>query len=68
MVVWAFSCASMLRASTKLLIRRCFEIGLIDKEKMEHCRQYISEEGVHVELRNLILLVTDLVYYQRSCM
>ena len=47
----------MLRTSTKLLIRRCHEIGLIDEAKMYHCFQYISKEEVHVELRNLILMV-----------
>ena len=54
---WAFSCASMLRTSTKLFIRRCHEIGLIGEAKKNQCLDYISEEKVHVELRNLIMMI-----------
>ena len=54
---WAFSCASMLRTSCKLLIQRCHELGLISKIKMDRCTEYISEEEVHVEIRNLIMMI-----------
>ena len=47
----------MLRTSTKLFIRRCHEIGLIDEDKMNRLLRYISEEEVHVELRNLIMMI-----------
>ena len=40
-----------------MLIRRCHEIGLIDQAKMDEFLEYISEEYVHVELRNLILMI-----------
>ena len=40
-----------------MFIRRCHEIGLIDQRKMNECFRYISEEKVHVELRNLILMI-----------
>ena len=54
---WAFSCASMLRTSVKLFIRRCHEIGLINEDKMNKLLDYINEEKVHVELRNLIMMI-----------
>ena len=47
----------MLRTSVKLLIGRCHEIGLIDQRKMNKLLDYINEEKVHVELRNLILMI-----------
>merc|ERR1712147_481299 len=47
----------MLRTSTKLFIRRCHEIGLIDEAKMSTLLEYINEEEVHVELRNLIMMI-----------
>ena len=47
----------MLRTSTKLLIRRCHAIGLIDQTKMNELIDYLNSERVHVELRNLILMI-----------
>ena len=47
----------MLRTSTKLFIRRCHEIGVIDEEQMDKLFGYINEEHVHVELRNLIMMI-----------
>lgn len=40
-----------------LIIRRCFEIGLIDEVKRDHCLQYVSKEEFHVEVRNLIMMI-----------
>ena len=47
----------MLRTSMKLFIRRCHEIGLIDQSIMDELLEYISSEEVHVELRNLIMMI-----------
>ena len=47
----------MLRTSTKLLILKCHEIGLIDEAKMNELLDYINEDKVHVELRNLIMMI-----------
>ena len=52
----------------KMLIRRCHEIGVVpavrtpwvdrsSTEQMQHCLDYINKEEVHVELRNLILMI-----------
>ena len=41
----------------KVLIRRCHELNLIDQDKMKKCLDYISSEYVHVELRNLIMMI-----------
>ena len=47
----------MLRTSTKLFIRRCHEIELVNQAKMNKLLDYISKEEVHVELRNLIMMI-----------
>ena len=47
----------MLRTSMKMFIRRCHDNGLIDEDKMDELLKKISEEKVHVELRNLILMI-----------
>ena len=59
----------MLRTSMKVLIRRCHEIGLMNQtidrrgrpvsaeDQMNKLLEYISEEKVHVELRNLIMMI-----------
>ena len=47
----------MLRTSTKLFIRRCYEIGVINEDKMKKLLDYIDDGEVHVELRNLIMMI-----------
>ena len=47
----------MLRTSMKMFIRRCKADGLIDEDKMNKLLGEISEEEVHVELRNLIMMI-----------
>ena len=57
----------MLRTSMKLFIRRCHEISVVPAittgrersptEQMQHCLDYINEEQIHVELRNLIMMI-----------
>ena len=47
----------MLRTSTKLFIRRCHQNGLIDEDKTKKLLGEISSERVHVELRNLIMMI-----------
>ena len=47
----------MLRTSTKLFIRQCHEIGLIAQAKMNELLKYINGESVHVEMRNLIMMI-----------
>lgn len=47
----------MICTSSKLLIQRCHELGLIDHIKSEKFLQYISEKNVHVELYKSISLL-----------
>ena len=49
----------MLRTSMKerTFIRKCHEIGVIDQDQMNKLLDYISKEKVHVELRNLIMMI-----------
>ena len=54
---WAFSCATMLRTSCVIFLRHCYEKGLIDDKRKEELVKYIREEWVHVELRNLLMMV-----------
>ena len=54
---WAFSCASMLRTSCLLLIRSCHSYRLIDDDKKKKCEKFIMKESVHVQIRNLTMMV-----------
>ena len=54
---WAYSCASMLRASVKILIKKLFEAGKIDDKRKEECLEFIREPTNHQEIRNLIAMV-----------
>ena len=47
----------MLRTSMKLLIQRCHDNGVIDQAKMKKLLGEISEDKVHVELRNLTMMI-----------
>ena len=47
----------MLRTSCVILIQQCHEQGLIDDEKKKKLEKYITKEKVHVELRNLLMMV-----------
>lgn len=47
----------MLRTSCIILIRRLYEIGHIDKEIKKRCEEYIHQEKVHVEIRNLLMMI-----------
>ena len=53
---WAFSCASMLRTSCWFLIQECFEHGLISNQKRKQIVTYITQEEVHCEIRNLMMM------------
>ena len=54
---WAFSCASMIRVSCKLIIKQSHECGIIDDGKKERCLKLITSEKVHVEIRNLAMMI-----------
>lgn len=47
----------MLRTSCKLLIEQCHQYGLVDEERKENCYEYITREEVHVEVRNLTMMI-----------
>ena len=54
---WAFSCASMLRASCQILIKELFEAGKISEDRKKKCLSYILKEENHQEIRNLIAMI-----------
>ena len=54
---WAFSCASMLRVACLQLVESCFRLRLISQATRIRCEDYIRQEGVHVEIRNLIMMI-----------
>ena len=57
---WAFSCASMIRASCSILIKKLLEKGKIDQQRKEECRQFISNNHTsenHKIIRNLIAMI-----------
>ena len=47
----------MLRASCKLLIEQCHQVGIIDEQRKQKCLEYITSEEVHVEIRNLTMMI-----------
>ena len=47
----------MLRVSCKLLIQQCREYELIDDEQVQRCVEFITREAVHVEIRNLTMMI-----------
>ena len=54
---WAYSCASMLRASCLILIKKLFQAGKIDEERKNKCLKLINYPEVHREIRNLIAMI-----------
>ena len=54
---WAFSCASMVRVSCKILIKELFEAGKIDEERKEKCLEFLREDENHEDIRNLIAMI-----------
>ena len=47
----------MLRVSCKLLIEQCYECELIDAYRKQRCDEFITSEKVHVEIRNLTMMI-----------
>ena len=47
----------MLRTSCLIFIRQCHEHGLINDWRRKKLEEYINEEKVHCELRNLLMMV-----------
>ena len=54
---WAFSCASMLRSSCSILIKKLFKAGKISEERKSKCLEYIMQDGNHEKIRNLIAMI-----------
>lgn len=54
---WAYSCASMLRASCSILIQKLFEAGKIGEQKKTNCMYTIMNPECHTEIRNLIAMI-----------
>ena len=57
MLCWAYSCASMLRASCSILIKELFESGMIDQKRREKCLKFIMSEESHRKIRNLLAML-----------
>ena len=53
---WAYSCASMLRASCIILIQSYYRFEPFRSAERKRCENFISEDAVHVEIRNLIMM------------
>ena len=47
----------MIRASVRILIKKLFEAGKINKKRKEECLEFISEDEMHQKIRNLIAMV-----------
>ena len=56
-VCWAYSCATMVRTECRRLINHLFQHGKINEGKKQRCLDYINEEGIHVIIRNLVMMV-----------
>ena len=54
---WAFSCASMLRTSCTILIKKLFKAGKINEERKEKCLAWIQSDENHQKIRNLIAMI-----------
>ena len=54
---WAYSCASMIRASCTILIKNLFEAGKIDDKRRKECLKYITSAENHGKIRNLIAMI-----------
>ena len=54
---WAFSCASMLRASCSILIKKLYDAGKIDGQRKDDCLKVIMSEKNHTVIRNLIAMI-----------
>ena len=54
---WAFSCASMLRASCSIFIKKLYEAGKICEQRKKMCLEYIMKVENHRKLRNLIAMI-----------
>ena len=56
-VCWAFSCATMIRAECRRLIKYLYDNGKVNKENKQECLQFINREDVHMQIRNLIMCI-----------
>ena len=54
---WAFSCASMLRSSCSILIKKLFEAGKVDEEQRSECLAFIMGDRNHETIRKLIAMI-----------
>ena len=54
---WAFSCASMLKASCTILVNQMFDCGKISEGTKNDLLEFITEEKTHEKIRNLIAMI-----------
>ena len=54
---WAYSSATMLRTSCRILLEKCLELKIITASKKETLLKHLLTEKFHIELRNLIMYV-----------
>lgn len=54
---WAYSCATMIRTSCHILLRHLYNTGEIDKVSLDLAILQLQKDRVHVELRNLIMML-----------
>ena len=54
---WAFSCATMIRASCSILVHKLFEAGKIDEDRKHDCLKVIRIPYNHRKIRNLVAMI-----------
>ena len=54
---WAYSSATMLRTSCRILLKKCLELKIITASKEKNLLKHLQTEKFHIELRNLIMYV-----------
>ena len=54
---WAFSAASMIRNSCRVMIENLKKNGIIDEDIYDFCMKMINDSLFHVETRNAILMI-----------
>ena len=54
---WAFSCATMIRAECRRNIKFLFRNRMISETTQKGCFDYMSNEQIHTEMRNLLMII-----------
>ena len=54
---WNYACASMLRASCTILIKKLYKARIINKQRKKECIEFIRRPEVHHIIRNLVAMI-----------